>query len=235
MFNLPKAKHQRHLDRYEKLITHAIENPPSGRTERHHVLPRAMGGNEDPANLVDLTPKQHFIAHYLLWKAYRNRAMARSFHFFSTIRRRKVYSRDYAAYRQDMTMSAETKRKMSVARLGMTFSEETRNKMADSARARTKNRKHSPETKAKMAETARAREAEKRQRGWTYPDSGRTKIAAAGKGRSVSQATRAKIALRLLGHPVSVETREKISMAVKARLPASSKEEMRCGQAVTSG
>lgn len=35
--------------------------------ERHHIIPRCMGGSNDIENLIDLYPKEHFIAHRLLY------------------------------------------------------------------------------------------------------------------------------------------------------------------------
>ena len=35
-------------------------------TERHHIIPRCMGGTDDKSNLVDLTAKEHFIVHKLI-------------------------------------------------------------------------------------------------------------------------------------------------------------------------
>lgn len=40
----------------------------SGYTERHHVIPRCLGGSNTPENLVKLTAKEHFLAHLLLIK-----------------------------------------------------------------------------------------------------------------------------------------------------------------------
>lgn len=40
-----------------------------GYVERHHVIPKCMGGTDDPENLVDLTPEEHYVAHLLLAKA----------------------------------------------------------------------------------------------------------------------------------------------------------------------
>ena len=34
--------------------------------ERHHILPKCMGGTNDKSNLIDLYAKEHFIAHKLL-------------------------------------------------------------------------------------------------------------------------------------------------------------------------
>lgn len=34
--------------------------------ERHHIIPKCMGGSDDKSNLIDLFAKEHFIAHKLL-------------------------------------------------------------------------------------------------------------------------------------------------------------------------
>jgi hypothetical protein len=42
--------------------------PLSEYKERHHVIPKSLGGNNLPENLVNLTAKEHFICHLLLPK-----------------------------------------------------------------------------------------------------------------------------------------------------------------------
>lgn len=37
-------------------------------SEKHHILPRSLGGTDDDVNLVLLTPREHFICHKLLPK-----------------------------------------------------------------------------------------------------------------------------------------------------------------------
>lgn len=39
-----------------------------GYVERHHILPRSLGGGDDKENLVSLTPEDHYFAHLLLAK-----------------------------------------------------------------------------------------------------------------------------------------------------------------------
>jgi hypothetical protein len=36
--------------------------------EAHHIIPRSLGGSNDPSNLVKLTPREHYHAHLLLAK-----------------------------------------------------------------------------------------------------------------------------------------------------------------------
>jgi hypothetical protein len=42
----------------------------TGYTEKHHILPRSMGGGDEMENLISLTPEDHFFAHLLLAKAH---------------------------------------------------------------------------------------------------------------------------------------------------------------------
>ena len=55
--------YQRH---YDALIERARYRKAVGYVERHHVVPRCLGGGDEPANLVPLTPEEHFVAHQLL-------------------------------------------------------------------------------------------------------------------------------------------------------------------------
>lgn len=42
--------------------------------EHHHIIPKCIGGTDDPKNLVYLLPEEHYIAHLLLVKIYPNEA-----------------------------------------------------------------------------------------------------------------------------------------------------------------
>ena len=54
---------------YEQLVTRGQQRGElEGYKERHHVIPKCMGGSDDVENLVDLTPEEHFLAHQLLVK-----------------------------------------------------------------------------------------------------------------------------------------------------------------------
>lgn len=60
----------RYQKRYNNLIDHYKNIVIEGYVERHHIIPKCMGGTDDITNLVALTPRAHFIAHYLLHRAY---------------------------------------------------------------------------------------------------------------------------------------------------------------------
>lgn len=53
---------------YDLPITRGKNRMLEGYVERHHIIPRCMGGTDDLENLVDLTPEEHYVAHQLLVK-----------------------------------------------------------------------------------------------------------------------------------------------------------------------
>ena len=57
---------------YQQLIGRARSRQLSGYKESHHIVPRCLGGTDDPSNLVDLTPEEHYVAHQLLVKIHSN-------------------------------------------------------------------------------------------------------------------------------------------------------------------
>jgi len=58
---------------YEKLVKRGqVRGIIEGYKEIHHIIPRCMGGSDEPENLVSLTPEEHYVAHQLLVKIYPN-------------------------------------------------------------------------------------------------------------------------------------------------------------------
>lgn len=55
---------------YDSIIQRGLSRIPTGYTESHHIIPRCIGGTDDPNNLVKLTPEEHYVAHQLLVKIY---------------------------------------------------------------------------------------------------------------------------------------------------------------------
>lgn len=51
---------------YNHIIDRARSRNISGYTEKHHIIPRSIGGSNDSSNLVALTAREHFICHLLL-------------------------------------------------------------------------------------------------------------------------------------------------------------------------
>jgi hypothetical protein len=55
---------------YHLLIKRAKSRKLNCYTEKHHIIPKCLGGKNDSSNLVKLTPEEHYLAHLLLIKIY---------------------------------------------------------------------------------------------------------------------------------------------------------------------
>lgn len=109
---------------------------PSAYSERHHILPKSMGGTDCAANLVWLTAREHYLVHWLLFKIYRNRQMAfawyRMTHARRAVSRYSSHSFAYAKKARAAAMSElfrggkatpQTKANQSAAKKGRTYSD----------------------------------------------------------------------------------------------------------------
>lgn len=61
-----------YLKHYSNLVNRAKDRDLKGYSEKHHIIPRCMGGDDAKENLVRLTAEEHFVAHQLLVKIYPN-------------------------------------------------------------------------------------------------------------------------------------------------------------------
>jgi hypothetical protein len=53
---------------YYSIVNKRKKCPPEGYVEKHHIIPRSLGGSDDKSNIVALTSKEHFVCHLLLTK-----------------------------------------------------------------------------------------------------------------------------------------------------------------------
>lgn len=99
-----------------------------GYTEKHHVIPIALGGTSDSSNLVRLSAREHFICHILLTKMTTGKARRSMIYAANMLRRLrhqvKINSRLYETIKRLMS---ET---VSLARTGTHASEETKKKIS---------------------------------------------------------------------------------------------------------
>lgn len=68
-------KESKYLNVYNKIIQKRFNNPLyTEYGEKHHILPRSLGGSDDLSNIIKLTAKEHYICHHLLIKIYKENA-----------------------------------------------------------------------------------------------------------------------------------------------------------------
>ena len=53
---------------YNRIIDRAKDRVLEPPFERHHIKPRSLGGTDDKENIAFITPREHFICHWLLIK-----------------------------------------------------------------------------------------------------------------------------------------------------------------------
>jgi hypothetical protein len=169
------------MNKYERWYSDIVENAktrlgPIESKETHHILPRSLGGTDDKDNLADLTPREHFVCHWLLTKIYTGEAKGKMINALYMMRAEsnyqkryhtKITSRVYAKlrneYRQYISnlnkgriQPPEEKAKQKAAMTGRTrapFSEEWRAKLSLAKKGEKNNRYGAivlEETKAKM-------------------------------------------------------------------------------------
>lgn len=93
---------------YCALITKRLNNPITKNDcycETHHIIPKSEGGLDEPDNLVNLTAREHYIAHLLLAKIYKDWKMTSAITMMmrnpSGSRNFKFNSRLYSKFREE--------------------------------------------------------------------------------------------------------------------------------------
>jgi len=97
---------------HDSIILRAKTRIIDGYVEKHHIIPRSMGGSDENDNIAILTPEEHFLIHVLLVKIYPNQkslivAVLKMTQPISGRKKRKLYGwlkRKYSVYRKDATI-----------------------------------------------------------------------------------------------------------------------------------
>lgn len=181
--------------------------------EKHHIIPRSLGGNNESVNLVNLTAREHFICHWLLTKMvdsestppmiyalFAMRAGNHKQHRYST----KITSRVYATLKEARSVL------VSQQLTGRPVSQKTKNKIRDSQKG-VPRKPHTEETKAKMREAHKHRKPESEET--------RLKKSLARKGKPSP----------LLGRTLSEEIKSKLR---KPKSPRTEEHKKKLGDAV---
>jgi hypothetical protein len=61
-----------YLKIYNRIVERATNRDVLGYIEKHHIIPKCLGGNNKKSNIVSLTAKEHYICHKLLCEIYPN-------------------------------------------------------------------------------------------------------------------------------------------------------------------
>ena len=122
---------------YEKLIQKAKDrNFALTVCEKHHIVPKSMGGSNKKDNIVSLSPKEHYVAHHLLWKIHKNKEMHYAFWLMVT-RATKYGLRDYTVTSRVYEIAkTEHSKQASILMTGRKRSAETLKKASESLKGK---------------------------------------------------------------------------------------------------
>jgi hypothetical protein len=131
-------------------------------TEKHHILPRSLGGSDQRENLIRLTLREHFLVHWLLTKFTSGPEKAKMIHAFwkmghgrsLTSWQYELARRNYIDMLKDPILSAESRERMSKALKGRVFTEEWKRNLSIAAK---KKPPVSVETRAKMSKSGKGK------------------------------------------------------------------------------
>lgn len=175
LLELSNDKNELILRRYLKFISSRPGIMIKGSTHLHHILPKALDFypqykslTDNPWNGVHLTHREHFIAHWMLARAFPNSSQMRAFFHMTNIldkRRSQLYAQSRKYHHDkvvEMTQDPERNRKISesltgvpkspehIAKLvGHAVTEETRQKLREANLGKV----HTEESRRKMSQT----------------------------------------------------------------------------------
>lgn len=184
---------------YNDLVERGKPRELEGYKERHHIVPKCLGGDDKSDNLVYLTAREHYIAHKLLVKIFpTNFKLKYAFWMMcsmetTTQNRYKVSAYDYEYAKQLIAIRYP----------------ETRNKISDSLKKSYETGKRKKWNLGKKMPKEFGEKISKAKKGMLGTNKGipmsidqKQKIRNTLKGHEVSQSTKNKISDTLLNRPL---------------------------------
>jgi hypothetical protein len=131
---------------YNSIIYHRIQNPLPNEVygEKHHIIPKSLGGDDNITNIVKLSAREHFICHALLAEMYEkySNEWYKMNHAFMMMKacatgNRYLNAKLYELKRIDfsLTMSYNQSGQRN-SQFGISKSQETKNKISNTLRIR---------------------------------------------------------------------------------------------------
>ena len=134
-----------YLSIYNSIMQQARNRTLEHGFERHHVIPKSLGGANNLSNLVQLTLREHFVAHKLLTRIHTGSAQKKMWFAYYRLcnRHRHTTSRMYEQAK------LQAKQYLSEIHTGKTISDAHKKAISKKLLGKTK-KPHSTETKAIM-------------------------------------------------------------------------------------
>ena len=187
---------------YNSIIKNAQSRTLDSYKERHHIIPRSLGGTNDKNNLVDLTAREHFICHWLLVKMHTGESKSKMMYALNGMKRT---NQEQQRYETAITSRVYQKLKEEFGKI--------HSQTMKGRKAHNKGKPMSEEQKAKIRATKAANP-------YKYTFEQIAKRVEKQKGQKRSQETKDNISDSLKGKlkgPMSNENKQKISLGSKGK------------------
>lgn len=100
---------------YDSICERGQQERNLGYFERHHIIPRCMNGDDNLTNITNLSAKEHYLVHWLLYKIYPNNwKISNAFFWMATENKkndRRITSRQYERAKLAMSRNCSTRMK----------------------------------------------------------------------------------------------------------------------------
>ncbi len=222
---------------YQKIYNNIIERAKIRNLncykERHHIIPKCLGGNNTKENIVKLTAKEHFICHRLLCLIHpTNPRLAFALWMMNTKsnnqQRYKISARIYEKLKVEYVSflkgrknpkagnrtfrTKKQREEQSLKMKGKKLSEIHRKKLSQAH----KGKKFTEEHKKHMSEVKKGKPSWKK--GGHISEETKQKIREARLKQIISEETKQKISEKAKGRKCSEETKRKISLIHKGKM-----------------
>lgn len=176
---------------YDSIIYRAKSRKLDCYVENHHIIPKCMGGSNEPSNIVSLTPEEHLLCHTLLVRIYRGHNF--EYKLAAAVLMMCRESPTQNGGRTKLSLYGNARRQVSKAMMGKKKSPETIKRMSESK----KGRPVSDEQKEKLSNALKKHHAD--------------------NPRTVSNSSKEAISKALTGRTLSLETKQKIAESMRLR------------------
>jgi len=133
---LPRAPSSLDYSKFIQSIILGRTEKPQGYHELHHIIPRCMGGLDNPDNLIWLTPGEHLQAHRLLVDVFPGEVkLKQALWFMSHLGKKELSLEEYSNLRLKCLDGLRTN-------LGRDFSEDWRNNIGKAHKGKTISEQH---------------------------------------------------------------------------------------------
>jgi hypothetical protein len=210
---------------YNNLIDRAITRINEGYVEKHHIVPRCLGGTDAKNNIVSLYPEEHYLSHLLLCKIHKGNAKLlyaalnmtsgsminngkRNNKAYGWLRRR--YSESMSGDNNPARRNPNLQKEAAKKRVGQKRTEETKARMSAAQKGRLLTEDH--KVKLSIAATNRRPISDETRQKLKQRPPNKGML-----GKTMSAETKSKMSASQQGKTMSDEAKAKIRIAAKIR------------------